>query len=240
MEGDPCARVQAGRSDGASRRGHWSGGARQHGLRSQRTTGQERPDSASRIATTVIPVSAILSSMGSFSRPTLGRRPAIRSLSAGWWSLPPAGRQQAVLMLRVAAPRPTAQPRVSQVRPSLQTSYTQPGSTQPPDRAPSSARHPHGQTPKHEIEIECIVYYQICTTQRKKNELSYSFYNFCPSFRTQASQDKVVSMCWIGDPPSSGRYFVRLTLYDLVDGHHRFRGRPPVLDVLDSEVFEVN
>ncbi len=89
MEGDPCARVQAGRSDGASRRGRWSGGTRQHERRSQRTTGQERPDSASKIATAAISVSAILRRNGKFLAPTLRWRPATRSLSAGWWS--PAG-----------------------------------------------------------------------------------------------------------------------------------------------------
>jgi Helix-turn-helix of DDE superfamily endonuclease len=48
-------------------------------------------------------------------RPTLRRRPARRSLSTAWWSPPATGRQQAALALRAAAPRPTAEPRVSQV-----------------------------------------------------------------------------------------------------------------------------
>lgn len=71
-----------------------------------------------------------------------------------------------------------------------------------------------------------------------KTRLTYPFYNYCPSFRTQASQDKVVALCWIGDPPSPGQYFIRLTLYDLVDGKQKFKGHPPVLDVLDTKPFK--
>jgi hypothetical protein len=94
MGGDPPARVQLGGSDGPPARGHWCGGMRRFGCGWDGLPGQERPDSAPRITTAAMPVSAILRSTGSFSPPTLHRLPATRSLSAGWWRLPAVGQER--------------------------------------------------------------------------------------------------------------------------------------------------
>ena len=120
---------------------------RQHGLRSQRTTGQEWPDLAPRIATAAIPVSAVLSSTGSFSRPTLRRWPPVQSLPAGWWSLP--GDWWATSgPYAVRSGTPThRQPRVSQVRQSLQKSHTQLGLPPTPTMSSPSASWPRLNAP---------------------------------------------------------------------------------------------
>ena len=67
MGGDPPARVQLGGSDGLVPGATGGGGTRRYGCGWDGRPGQERPDSAPRITTAAMPVSAILSSTGSFS-----------------------------------------------------------------------------------------------------------------------------------------------------------------------------
>jgi hypothetical protein len=105
MGGDPPARVQGGRQPWAWCRATGSSGTRRHGCGWDGLPGQERPDSAQRITTAAMPVSAILSSTGNFSPPALRRLPATRSLSAGWWCLPAAGWERS----GPHAPRPVEQ-----------------------------------------------------------------------------------------------------------------------------------
>src|SRR6266536_4978271 len=105
MGGNPPAKVQLGGSDGPRARGTGGGGTRRFGCGWDALSGQERPDSAQRITTAAMPVSAILRSTGNFSPPTLRRLPATRSLSAGWWRLPAAGWDRSGLL----APRPVEQ-----------------------------------------------------------------------------------------------------------------------------------
>src|SRR6266540_4669109 len=105
MGGDPPARVQLGGSDGPRARGHWWRRDEAVRVRWDGLLGQERPDSAQRITTAAMPISAILRSTGSFSPPTLRRLPATRSLSAGWWCLPAVGQDRS----GPHAPRPVEQ-----------------------------------------------------------------------------------------------------------------------------------
>src|SRR6266540_1756772 len=64
MGGDPPARVQGGRQRWASCRGHWWRRDEAVRVRWDALSGQERPDSARRITTAAMPVSAILRSTG--------------------------------------------------------------------------------------------------------------------------------------------------------------------------------
>src|SRR6266540_4519390 len=92
-------------SDGPRARGHWKRRDEAARVRVDGLPGQERPDSAQRITTAAMPISAILRSTGSFSPPTLRRLPATRSLSAGWWCLPAVGQDRS----GPHAPRPVEQ-----------------------------------------------------------------------------------------------------------------------------------
>ncbi len=82
-----------------------TGGTRRHGCGWDGLPSQERPDSAQRITTAVMPVSAALRSTGKFSPPALRRLPANRSLSPGRWCLPATGWERSA----PHAPRPVEQ-----------------------------------------------------------------------------------------------------------------------------------
>jgi hypothetical protein len=79
MGSDPPRGCGVEGSDGLRAGATGSGGTRRHGCGWDGRPGQERPDSAQRITTAVMPVSAILSSTGNFSPPALRRVPATRS-----------------------------------------------------------------------------------------------------------------------------------------------------------------